>query len=503
MIVIVIRLCQALYELLMKKQLISSMAVWAIVTSSVCAQDVNQVARFTGLTKSESKSERVRGFESLGKYWREPNGVHAGFSDAPIDQSHPRAKKRDISDEELDSIATSIKSGIEDSDPDVRKAAAIALIGAPRSSESVLAAITAGIQSDDSTVNWYVMQQETTVWPEIDIVIDHLIDDLSDTDFNKHCAAGDLLRHYGKLARHYSKRIVEAIFEGEDDETDRTLKLFVLCDIGLTEDAMEILIANAAELTEDQSGIVAISLLEYPDALRSLSVQHPDLGQSLEKHFGRLFPFLCKYQNREHETKRWLASQSPLPANIMGMLGEPRFVNEIKKLEVNASKHQRTFLAACRRACGDKAETVIEVTSQKPVEFRPASAWPDTDATRRSKTSFGHGDGFTPVMVTGEIRGEEGTHPKVVHFFRTNDSMLLGSKQNYKEPVIYDPTNGRFVFLTTVFAAYSTGNDQVEPGPYQTGSAQIRVEAPGFEPIVIQFFDEIPDVRITLEKQKR
>jgi hypothetical protein len=102
-------------------------------------------------------------------------------------------------------------------------------------------------------------------------------------------------------------------------------------------------------------------------------------------------------------------------------------------------------------------------------------------------------------MVTGEIRGKDGTHPKLVHFFKTNDSMLLGSKQNHQQPLIYDSTNGRFVFLTSVFAAYSTGNDQTEPGPYQTGSAQIRIEAPGFKSLVVQFFDEMPDVKISLE----
>ncbi len=148
-----------------------------------------------------------------------------------------------------------------------------------------------------------------------------------------------------------------------------------------------------------------------------------------------------------------------------------------------------------------KVESVIEINSKKPVEFRPASAWPNTDDTRRSKSSFGHGDGYTSVMVTGEIRGTDGTHPETVQFYRTNDSMLLGSRQNRRESVMYDAKTGRFVFLTTVFAAYCTGDDQPEPGPYQTGSAKIRIEAAGFNSLVVQFFDEIPDVEISLDKQ--
>ncbi|MCA9225537.1 MAG: hypothetical protein KDA47_07990, partial [Planctomycetales bacterium] len=125
------------------------------------------------------------------------------------------------------------------------------------------------------------------------------------------------------------------------------------------------------------------------------------------------------------------------------------------------------------------------------------------DDSRRDKTTLLHGDGITSVMVTGEIRGADGSHPRTVRFYRTNDSMLLGSKQDRHAPLLYDFQSGRFVFLTSVFAAYNYGgNGQAEPGPYQTGSAQIRVEAAGFVPLVVQFFDEMPDVRITLDQSQ-
>lgn len=484
----------------MKKQLIPAIAVWVISITTACAQNV-QLAKLIDLTRSESKSERIAGYESIGKYWSESETRPSGFSDTPFEQSNQRARKNVFSDEELGSIATSIGRGIEDNDPDVRKAAAIALIGAPRSIDALLAAILIGIKSDDPIVNWYVAQQKTGVWPGIDLTIDYLIEDLSDTNFNKYYPAIELISHYGEKTRPYSKRIAQAVFDGKDNESDRTQKMYVLCDIGLTKDAAETLVANAAGLTIDQAGIVAISLLEYPDELRSLSVQHPNLAESLGDHSARLFPFLCRHQNKDNQTRIWLSTQETLPPIIMGMLGESRFVKEIEKLESAASKHHRTFLAACRRACGGKVESVIEVNSQKPVELRPASAWPNTDDTRRSKTSFDHFDGLTSVMVTGEIRGTDGTPPEIVQFFRMNDRMLLGSIQNYPETVMYDARTGCFVFLTTVFAAYSAGDDQVEPGPYQTGSSQVRIEAPGFNPLEVQFFDEMPHVKISLDKQ--
>jgi hypothetical protein len=406
-----------------------------------------------------------------------------------------------ISDANLDKIAEAIERGVNDAESDVREAAAIALIHVPRSSDAVQSAILACIKSDDSSVNWYVKQQRTQVWPKVDLVIENLIKQLSSPDIRKHDWASDLLCEYGEQARPYSERIVEAILNvGSSD--DRARNMYVFCDIGLTENAMRKLMDRVDQLTEEETVIVAISLLEYPDALQLLQGKYPKLIQSLEEYGAKLFLFLCKHQYESHRTREWLESAESLPANIMGMLGKPRFIEAIAKLETNSSHHERTFLSACKRACGGKADLVIDVDSNNPVKFRPASAWPNTDNARRSKTASGHGDGFVEVMVTGEIRGVDGTHPKEVAFFRTNDAMLLGTSRNDNEPLIYDHRSGRFVFMTNVFAAYCMGDDQREPGPYQTGSAQIRIEAEGFKPLVVQFFDEIPDVRITIQREK-
>jgi hypothetical protein len=40
-----------------------------------------------------------------------------------------------------------------------------------------------------------------------------------------------------------------------------------------------------------------------------------------------------------------------------------------------------------------------------------------------------------------------------------------------------------------------------EPGPYQTGSAQVRIESPDSVPLFVQFFDETPHVVIELQRQ--
>ena len=65
----------------------------------------------------------------------------------------------------------------------------------------------------------------------------------------------------------------------------------------------------------------------------------------------------------------------------------------------------------------------------------------------------------------------------------------------------YDAKTGRFVLVSSVFAAYDMGEGQPEPGPYQTGSAQTLIEAEGAEPLAVRFFDEMPEVEIVLPRK--
>lgn len=115
-----------------------------------------------------------------------------------------------------------------------------------------------------------------------------------------------------------------------------------------------------------------------------------------------------------------------------------------------------------------------------------------------AKEMTGHGDGYTEVIITGKILQADGTPAVKPKFFRTNDAMLLGQQLNDEIPFQYDEETGQFVFVTTVFAAYSSGGEQPQPGPYQTGSSMIQIEAAGSKSLVVHFYDEMPNVRITL-----
>jgi len=60
---------------------------------------------------------------------------------------------------------------------------------------------------------------------------------------------------------------------------------------------------------------------------------------------------------------------------------------------------------------------------------------------------------------------------------------------------------GRFAYLTAVFAAYAMGKGQKEPGPYQTGNAKTLIETDNSEPLRVDFFDEMPEVKIILNEK--
>jgi hypothetical protein len=463
------------------------------------SQDNLPLSEYMDMTRSKLASDRIVGFNSIAKYWQLEEGFVTGFSDTPIENTTPKVEKKPIDEDELNQIAGAIEKGTKDPDAKVREAAASALAKAPRSSAAVQTAILASMLSEDPVVNWHVMKQRTGVWPKIDLVIERLIENLSSRKWSEQSAAHEVLREYGEIARPFSRRILDAILLLEKQPNDRR-NFFVFWDIGLTEEASSVLANRGEELSEEEAAIAAIALLEHFEPLQLLTAKQPKILQAIGEYDNRLFAFLCKHQYESNKTRDWLASAISLPVSVMGMLGEHRFIEEISKAEESSSRARMPFLLACKRACGAKADLVIDVDATHPVTFRPSSAWPQVDKRRMHDRIEGHADGLVKVMVTGEIRAADGSHPNEVRFFRTNDSMLLGTQANYSVPLMYNREGGRFIFLTEVFAAFSVGKGDRESGPYQTGSAQIRIEAPGLKPMTVQFFDEMPDVRITLDR---
>jgi hypothetical protein len=113
---------------------------------------------------------------------------------------------------------------------------------------------------------------------------------------------------------------------------------------------------------------------------------------------------------------------------------------------------------------------------------------------------MGHGDGFAMVLITGRLLLPDGTPAKNPKFYDRNDRMLLGQSMKAEAPIMYDPVTGRFSYFTSVFAAHSRGEGQKNPGPFQTGSAVVLIEAEGAEPLTVSFYDEMPEVEIILSE---
>ena len=111
--------------------------------------------------------------------------------------------------------------------------------------------------------------------------------------------------------------------------------------------------------------------------------------------------------------------------------------------------------------------------------------------------------------MTAQYKGEDGglygggqNEPSAAHraaYLKESEQIRPLDTRRQRARLKYDPQTGRFVFPTRVFAAYSLGKE-AEPGPYQTGPAVVIIEADDCRPLQVVFYDEMPDVEITLTR---
>jgi HEAT repeat protein len=199
------------------------------------------------------------------------------------------------------------------------------------------------------------------------------------------------------------------------------------------------------------------------------------------------------------ELKATVLAGTDLPPAVMAYVGQRRFVPLLKARMLKADVYKRIFLRQCMRACGGPTGPVVVLSAKQRAPFRPASAGGRGDRRRMPPNFAGaHGDGYTWVMVTGQIRMPDGKPAVEPRFYNANDRMLLGQRRRDPALLRYDPKTGRFAFLTRVFAAYARGGKTQQPGPYQTGPAVVRIEARAAKPLEAVFFDEMPEVHIIL-----
>ncbi|MBS0265918.1 MAG: hypothetical protein JSS02_28565 [Planctomycetes bacterium] len=456
-----------------------------------------QLADDLKMSTSGSIGDRRQALERLSHYWSPRQFARTGFSDLPVEPPHSSARSVPAGD--VDAIATVLQAAIADTHDGVREAAAICLSNAPEPRKSVAAAIAIALKSEDSTVLWYLWQldREKFRFPEPAPYVANLIRHLKSGDFTSSYSAMRLIEHFGMRFSTHTEAIVESLADISED--DRWQVLLTLAHVGLSEAAANQLPARVEADTPRTKAAAFVALLPFPNKATRFLRDHPDLGEEIAHLDHHWFELLCSNAPKEYQLREALAATPHIGPLNLAMLGSAASIPELTRELETADIHRRTILRACIRACGGEMGDVVHLSEEVPVSFKPKSAWPGSDPRRKSE-ALGHGDGFTDILVTGELRFRDGGHPAEIHFLRTNDAMLMGESSREPMPVKYDAETGRFVLRTHVFAAYDMG-EAPEPGPYQTGSAQVRIEAPNCRPLVIQFFDEMPHVVIELRRK--
>jgi HEAT repeat protein len=350
-------------------------------------------------------------------------------------------------------------------------------------------------RDEDRDVVWHAAQAIGSVHAAPDHCVPALVALLKHPDRSVAETAAESLGEFGAAAKPALPALIGLLGQG-NDEFDAA---YAIRQIGI-DDASAGAICKL-KLSESGSWFF-IPLCAYPEAAIEFIRQNPHAVDVPVRDRDALLALIRDPKPPLEPLRELLYQNEQLPLPIMAELGDARFLPLIERRLKAASAHKKTQWAACARACGAPADRVVTIDASRPGDFKPKSAWPGTDRTRLSPTAQGHGDGFTELIITGQILRSDGAPAAVPKFYRTNDAMLLGKRIRKEEPLTFDPKTGRFVFVTTVFAAYSTGDDQPEPGPYQTGSSQIQIESAGCKPLQLQFYDEMPDVRITLPADK-
>jgi HEAT repeat protein len=445
------------------------------------------------LKNSESNKERNEAAKALEPWIWPPREGANGFSDATVDRpSRPQKLSNDL----YDSVVTALADALHDTHPDVRKTAAEALGWVTGSRPAIQAAVLSVLKTKDPALVWFGLNGLGRVAAPADQAVPLLIPLLDQPSDVVRDDVAHALGRYGAKSR----AAVPALLKRLPLEEHPWPALYALGEIGFDEAQAKELAAMKLNKPEDCDDARFVVLTVYPDLALPFLNARPKLFEKMISPIG-LFDLVVSVDPKLQVLRKAVLDRPDLPVVAMAWSQDPRFQAAIQERIKKANKHQATFLAACARSCGAAAERIIAMNEKDPGSFKPKSGLPGSDPSRKGKGG-GHGDGYTDILVTGRLTMADGSPAVEPVFINENDRMLLGTREESRGPLRFDPKTGRFVFYSSVFAAYSMDGKQAEPGPYETGSAQVRIEAKGAKPLVLHFWDEMPDVAITLSPAK-
>lgn len=348
-----------------------------------------------------------------------------------------------------------------------------------------------------------MVQAVGAILPDSKTAIPILLRTLSSAEPDLQRLAVEALGNYGKDAASSKPALIDMLKKSGNDRLGFWI-VNALSEIGVDQADARTLSLLQLPPSGDSTGEVLRLLLDYPEPALHFLKLHPDVLKNVYR--GRTLEALLRVlKDTSPETaalRAYLLTREDLPSIAMVQVGSKELLPRIQARIAAADPHYRFFLDACARALGGPVAREVEISETKPGNFRPKSAHPGTDLDRWADGG-GHGDGKTQVLITGRLLMSDGKPAIKPRFFDINDRMLLGLNLKDPTPLMrYDEKTGRFVFFTTVFAAFAMGGGQKEPGPYQTGSARMLIEAEGAKPLLVEFYDEMPDVKITLNSSQ-
>ena len=403
--------------------------------------------------------------------------------------------------------------GLKSPDPNTRKWCARAMTntvggygdfsGGPDAESGGMPLLDALAAEQDEAVAWYMIQAIGCIQPDPQKGLPVLLRILGRKGTKLKGAVVEALRLYASKAR-AAKPALIAMALGKTETSLQDDVFWALESIGIDEnDAMQLSAVRFAERSWMEiraASTLLCLLLDYPTATIAFLKAHPGILEHGEPWAVNALTRVLEDRSPAKASLRdYLLKREDLPSLVMARLQDPALLPAIKKRIERAAPHERTFLEACARALGKPPKRIVRISEKVPGDFKPKSAWPQIDENRWADGG-GHSDGYTTILITGRLLMSDGSPAVDPRFFDVNDRMLLGQKRKDPAHIRYDPKTGRLVFVTNVFAAYAVAEGQKEPGPYQTGRAKVVIEAAGAKPLEVSFYDEMPEVEITLSK---
>jgi HEAT repeat protein len=442
--------------------------------------------RWIAQLKDLDPGVRVKAAEHLGEYLRGLGKARGGFSDLP---KSLEAQPPELDVKTLNTMARDLVIAIGDPEAEVRSAAASALASLPMTTPEIEAALLAGLKNKDRNVRFYVAKAIGTLLPDARKFVPALLAAMSGDPADKAWLYLGAVADYGKDARFAAGELARLLTNDEGEVRWRAAA--ALRDTGLDLQTAQALVDGQLKYQESEADKVLLSLLSQPkEAVRFLQA-HPELPKDVESFVDWIHAALCQGDEDAAALRAGLAEAKELPPLIMGLVQDGRFLPALQEQMKRADPHRKTLLEACARACGAAVGRVVKISQNQKGDFKPTSAWPGVERKRQSKDMKDHGDGFAWVLVTGKLLMADGTPARGPKFYAAGDRP--------PERTLYEQKTGRFVFLMKIYAAYDMGKGAAEPGPYRTESWPTRIEADGALPLDVQFFDEMPEVEITLQ----